>query len=214
MSEQELYQPSPVLQQTVGGWHQEFMTHQIQKPPELSQQDTSMAFGALGINNFGSINSYPLAGLTPMSEMYHQPTLFQGDQFDDAAFERAFAAASSDILESEAAGEQLQNSELLMEEPLEHQAASRIGADAIPEEMQREGQEAHEDEDALARTAGQLLNSVRDNQSQKFQESNFLALMRQLRDREVRVEGDKIVGTDSQKVESQKNAEVDIPLYA
>ena len=68
--------------------------------------------------------------------------------------------------------------------------------------------------ETLARTAGQLLNSVRDDQSQKFQESNFLALMRQLRDREVRVEGDKIVGTDPQKVESQMNAEVDIPLYA
>lgn len=49
------------------------------------------------------------------------------------------------------------------------------------------------DADELAKTAGQLLDSLKHEQSQKFQQSNFLALMRQLRDKEVRVEGDKMV---------------------
>lgn len=49
------------------------------------------------------------------------------------------------------------------------------------------------DPDELAKTAGQLLDSLKHEQSQKFQQSSFLALMRQLRDKEVRVEGDKMV---------------------
>ena len=47
--------------------------------------------------------------------------------------------------------------------------------------------------DELARTAGQLLDNLKDEQSEKFQQSSFLALMRQLRDKEVRIEGDQIV---------------------
>ena len=50
-----------------------------------------------------------------------------------------------------------------------------------------------DDADALAETATQLLENVKDDTSSKFQQSNFLTLMRQLRDREVHVEGDKLV---------------------
>ena len=50
-----------------------------------------------------------------------------------------------------------------------------------------------DDADALAETATQLLENVKDDTSSKFQRSNFLTLMRQLRDREVHVEGDKLV---------------------
>ncbi|KAL9116344.1 MAG: hypothetical protein Q9187_007132 [Circinaria calcarea] len=58
------------------------------------------------------------------------------------------------------------------------------------EQSDRQGEA---DADELAKTAGQLLDSLKDERSQKFQQSNFLALMRQLRDKEVRVEGDKMV---------------------
>ena len=55
--------------------------------------------------------------------------------------------------------------------------------------------QAQPDVDAeLAHTAGVLLDTVADNQSEKFQQSSFLALMRQFRDHEVKVEGDKVVG--------------------
>ena len=73
---------------------------------------------------------------------------------------------------------------------------SRIGSDRILDDAQkRMGEEGNEADDGeeLARTAGQLLENVKGDQSQKFQESNFLSLMRQLRDKEVRVEGDKLV---------------------
>lgn len=73
--------------------------------------------------------------------------------------------------------------------------AQPIGSDKIASEAHIEHQEQLErsDEDELARTAGELLSNVQHDQSQKFKSSNFLSLMRQLRDREVRVEGDKIV---------------------
>jgi uncharacterized protein YjgD (DUF1641 family) len=57
-------------------------------------------------------------------------------------------------------------------------------------EEQSESVNQQGDDEELAKTAGQLLESVSDNTSKKFQESSFFALMRQLRDHEVRVEGD------------------------
>lgn len=53
------------------------------------------------------------------------------------------------------------------------------------------------DDDEMAATAGRLLEGVADNTSEKFQNSQFLGLMRRLRDREVRVEEDKIVEVDA-----------------
>jgi len=64
---------------------------------------------------------------------------------------------------------------------------------AVEEPLKREEADRDKDSDDLSRTAGDLLTSLQDNQSQKFRESNFLALMRRLRDREVKVEGDGLV---------------------
>ena len=58
---------------------------------------------------------------------------------------------------------------------------------------QEQAQQTYDDADDLAVTAGQLLESVADNRSAKFQNSKFLELMRKLRDKEARVEGDQIV---------------------
>ena len=69
------------------------------------------------------------------------------------------------------------------------QARSRPTADS----QDTKPHDADVDADELAQTAGQLLSSVSNNTTQKFQDSAFLALMRRLRDREVRVEGDRMV---------------------
>lgn len=75
-----------------------------------------------------------------------------------------------------------------------------IGSDLILEEVEskvngkgKQPEGSLDEGDELARTAGTLLENVQHDQSQKFKQSNFLSLMRQLRDREVRVEGDKLV---------------------
>ena len=63
-----------------------------------------------------------------------------------------------------------------------------------------ESQHGGHDADGLARTAGELLDKVKHDSNPKFQNSSFLSLMRQLRDREVHVEGDKIVNVSRQFV--------------
>ncbi len=74
----------------------------------------------------------------------------------------------------------------------------RIGSDAIPyKEQKLQGvEENNRDADELARTAGQLLNSVQHDTSDKFQNSQFLSLMRKIRDGEVRVQGEEFRETN------------------
>ncbi|KAK5674216.1 hypothetical protein LTS10_013053 [Elasticomyces elasticus] len=61
------------------------------------------------------------------------------------------------------------------------------------EEAMNQDVQSRAEADALAATAEELLSKVQDNQSDKFRNSQFLSLMRKLRDREVKVEGDKMV---------------------
>lgn len=71
-----------------------------------------------------------------------------------------------------------------------------------PFERTSESQQEVHDADGLARTAGELLDKVKHESNPKFRNSNFLSLMRQLRDREVHVEGDKIVNVSSHFMKS------------
>lgn len=70
-----------------------------------------------------------------------------------------------------------------------------IGSDRISKTnfQEKEEQSEMDENDELARTAGELLDNVAHHKDQKFQDSNFLSLMRQLRDREVKVKGETIV---------------------
>ena len=123
--------------------------------------------------------------------------------YDEAAFEQAFQDAKSAI--------ELQHKDVQLDQDLYRTAEAgaklkspgvdnrlddkHIGSDRSLDEVE-EKEDTHNDEtdaDELARTAGQLLENVKGDQSQKFQESSFLSLMRQLRDKEIRVEGDKLV---------------------
>jgi hypothetical protein len=79
--------------------------------------------------------------------------------------------------------------------PLPQQAAKQP-------EQQKEEQPLRNDDDEMAETAGRLLERVADNTSEKFQNSQFLELMRRLRDREVRVDGDKMVDVSSEQTTS------------
>ncbi|KAK9314220.1 hypothetical protein V1524DRAFT_433839 [Lipomyces starkeyi] len=60
-------------------------------------------------------------------------------------------------------------------------------------EQTKEGIDQQEDDDGLAAIASELLESLKSNQTQKFKDSTFLALMRRLRDKEVVVQGNKMV---------------------
>jgi hypothetical protein len=143
------------------------------------------------------------------------------EAFDEEAFARAFEeAAQAEMANKEAERQQESNQQesnqaqhenvelgqdIMINESAERLLATTeeglldqepIGADTIQDPATQDPKVALEENnpDALARTAGQLLDSVRHDQSAKFQNSQFLELMRQFRDKEATVQGDRIVG--------------------
>ncbi|KKY25728.1 putative peroxin 20 [Phaeomoniella chlamydospora] len=198
-------QPGPA------GWHSEFMKQQqVRQSPSLATSSQSYSAPQYGFDN--SI-AMPLDGFTqnqyvPQEELQNaQQQLNQPESvMDDAAFEEAFAQAESEHL-----NEMYRNAGAV-EEMLEHKSKevveamdtseqdqvnmsdqTPIGSDLIlerPEPTNETQQRAEADE--LARTAGDLLNALKHEQSGKFQQSQFLSLMRRIRDREVEVQGDDL----------------------
>jgi hypothetical protein len=181
---------------------------QPQMQEGLGSQYSPMMAGGLGMR--AGMQPQFMGGManSQLKQEPQQPV----EAFDEVAFARAFEdAANAEVakeMESQSqeqdvsqAAQEVQLNEsaerfmsaspaLEVQAPIPVQA--RIGADLIHNPSESPEPQP-EDPDALARTAGQLLESVRSNTSQKFQNSQFLQLMRQLRDREVQVEGDKIV---------------------
>lgn len=146
------------------------------------------------------------------------------EQFDEAAFERAFDMAKEDMMADVAPVSAVDDAQMNQEvesmsaakaeesHQLNQQDVEQSLSDlhhpldsnehALPEGMIREEhkepeQNTRNDDDALAATAQELLEKVENNQTDKFRNSQFLGLMRRLRDREVKVEGDKMVETVS-----------------
>jgi hypothetical protein len=133
-------------------------------------------------------------------QLQHHPA----EAFDEEAFARAFDEAAKSELEGLT---QYQDNHELGQDILINESAERflaseinsipnqapIGADTIHDPTTEDP--ASQDPDALSRTAAQLLESVRHDHSEKFQNSQFLELMRQFRDKEATVEGDRIVGS-------------------
>lgn len=119
------------------------------------------------------------------------------ETFDEAAFEAAFEQARAEVERQEnatATQQVVRESEMLQTDtnsPPEQTQKIRIGSDLILHDSRSDAQERRDDADELAKTAGQLLDSVSHEQSEKFKNSSFLALMRRIRDREVHIEGDE-----------------------
>ncbi|THY36463.1 hypothetical protein D6D01_00445 [Aureobasidium pullulans] len=84
----------------------------------------------------------------------------------------------------------------LYEASLDEQSLENVPSQQTEQERQEQRDLDRQNDDELAQTAANLLERVSENQSSKFKNSAFLGLMRQLADREVRVEGDKMVPTN------------------
>lgn len=144
-----------------------------------------------GNTNYGIYNN-ALNGFTQSDVPFTIAQQRQPD-LDQAYMERAFEEVSveqAELLESSPPISPAHDSA-----EMRPTGEARIGSDTILEEGAQESQNKNDQENSeeLARTAGQLLDNVKHDQSQKFQNSSFLSLMRQIRDREVHVEGDKLV---------------------
>lgn len=200
------------------GRHPEFSRQKshILAPYEIQRKlQSSGTFGRVNQTNhnllyqsYNPVNPYPTQTLQN-TEPNHQAR----DSFDDDAFQLAFDAAEQSVTDSA--------TYVQRESPARTQNASensnpKISARGSEILSSRENQERSNgslestsesqhgvhDADGLARTAGELLDKVKHESNPKFQKSSFLSLMRQLRDREVHVEGDKIVMVSSHKFAS------------
>ncbi|KAF7959185.1 hypothetical protein EAE96_002700 [Botrytis aclada] len=196
------------------GWHQEFA--QSHGAPGIIAQGNQ---AIMAMNRPSMMN----AGYNPMPRVLMQQSQLSSasqslvesnEVFDDAAFARAFEQAANaeseraqqQELESQAASVQHEETHVLdqihvtKEAELELDRAEKqllgqtlLGADTIQDPATATSEQNIHAPDALSRTAGELLSSVSNNQSEKFQNSQFLQLMRQFRDKEVTVEGDEVV---------------------
>jgi len=165
------------------------------------------------------------------------------EQFDEAAFDRAFDMAREDMMadvEQEQGQEQPMQEDQDLESMIERveaatqQEATNMLNDVAQEDERywrpedtihgsdvehrplyepihdeqraaQDEQRQNHDDDQLAATAQELLEKVSHDQSDKFKNSQFLSLMRKLRDREVRVEGDQMVETTAASASSTTN---------
>lgn len=170
--------------------HQQAATH-----PEQAQQMANRAFQP------GFAPSYPMYNASMNTHQVPQqaPAMNSApiEQFDESAFEAAFEQARADMQEQHDVEATTETETLAHEEVTQLESVTqvheeiRIGSDLIPQTDPQDQLTQTRDADALAQTAGHLLDNLRDEQDQKFQQSNFLALMRRIRDREVQVEGDE-----------------------
>ncbi|KGQ00929.1 hypothetical protein PAAG_12400 [Paracoccidioides lutzii Pb01] len=173
---------------SASGWQNDFMRQAHPKPqsqtPATQTSQMPLRYGpVMGVMGFGGMSSHHSVYQDPYQS--HVQEHKEQFVFDESAFEAAFAEARAEVELQEQKSQEEGTTE-----PLEIQQTIRIGSDTI-----RPPVEGTNESDELAKTAGQLLDSVSHDQSQKFKESNFLALMRQLRDREVVVDGDEFLPT-------------------
>jgi hypothetical protein len=180
---------------------------------------SSSAFGAMNMYEQSYGDMGPAAygpglgmGYMPMQQpqlephrMAHAPQM----AFDAEAFERAFDAASAEMQTREEEVQGLTRQAEVVDFAMKdsHVATFEINKARLdqtiisPESAVNQDQEQRKDQqnpgqqnpDSLAQTAGQLLDSVSHDTSEKFAQSSFLALMRRLRDREVVVEGENFI---------------------
>ncbi|KJA20716.1 hypothetical protein HYPSUDRAFT_42780 [Hypholoma sublateritium FD-334 SS-4] len=189
-----------VNQAPVAAWAADFLQNQPLQAPVMTQQshqaqtnmdvqiDTQLQHASAGLSPTGGMqyhsaltnfrmNSMPT--FMPQSPIQHTIQQQPANISKRISWDREFNAQEMHMASTSSAVLQEQHQE--------------------PEPMS-----AHE-ADELARTAGLLLENVKHEQNPKFQKSAFLGLMKQLRDGEVIVDGNKMVESDG-RTSSQANA--------
>ncbi|KAF3188383.1 hypothetical protein TWF225_003364 [Orbilia oligospora] len=188
----QLSTPPPSLQihnkPAVTGWGAEFLS-QLSIPPaqqSIPQQNAPVA--SSGFMPMNGINASYLPMATSSYEPLQSNHVDTKTSYTDAEFDQMFEEAAtlhSDIVDfpqREAPNPLLlQNTNPILQ------------SDDVKEDVKEEQDQSLADADELARTAGQLVDTLSQDTSRKFQESQFVALMRKLRDKTVKVEDGKMV---------------------
>ncbi|KAJ9606250.1 hypothetical protein H2200_009211 [Cladophialophora chaetospira] len=203
---QQFRTEAPLITSTsVGGWQNEFMRQRSGAGTPIAQGKQAVR-DAPQMTTFQSsaMMNYPqpmyqsyTGGFQQEPQMQQQP-IQRNHQMLDMDFEAAFADALAHAQEMDQERThqieaQLQPDPMDVRQ-LDRQDNIKIGSDALNyvEKQDRPVEPNTRDADELARTAGELLNSVSHDTSEKFQNSQFLQLMRKIRDREVEVQNNDL----------------------
>jgi hypothetical protein len=131
-----------------------------------------------------------------------QRDLPKAGEVADVRLDPTLIARTRNFNANQLSGVHADENNLFHNNPTEQEHQIRIGSDIIPpvdRAATRTMEQSKRDADELARAAGQLLSSVADETSTKFEQSQFLALMRRIRDREVEVQGEEFCETSKNK---------------
>ncbi|KAK5090677.1 hypothetical protein LTR05_000852 [Lithohypha guttulata] len=192
---------APLMRTTPGGWQQEFMRQRPglssvaqQKQSEITSQTPDQSYLPF------------LGGSTymPHQSLQNKQSAFSGvqaqdPQFNEEDFEKAFQDAFQEMRDSEVQStiaetqattdESLLDNEDTLDSVIHEPSVAKIGSDAIQytaTENRTQDQDSRDASD-LARVAGQLVQNISHETDEKFRNSQFLDLMRRIRDREVEV---------------------------
>lgn len=175
------------------------------------------SFAPTTYGGFGGSMQYAQAPEQPMTADFAQMAT---NQIDDEAFERAFGeiegatendqdfnAAMNDWMqrhgpaaEAQAAEVNANLEQLAEEQALRDQQTSAPTVDLQAEAERQAEQEAiskRREQEELVRAASDIIDSVKDNQSEKFKKSSFIDLMRRIRAKEVVLEANALVDSES-----------------
>lgn len=196
-------QAAPLIKTAPGGWQQEF-TRQNQNMSLIAQQKQPET----APYNMLHTNAPFLGGAAyaPQPSLLNQQMpagQVEGSRFSEADFEKAFQDVSQEMnQEMQSSDVQITEAghDLALEEPIDdipdtlnqviHETPeAKIGSDAIEytETKDRTVDQDARDANDLARVAGQLVQNVSHETNEKFRNSQFLDLMRRIRDREIEV---------------------------
>ena len=172
IQQQHQHQNQQQNQGTKSDWHQQYMQQQQQQPNTLQHQSN---FQQMTPNY--AMGSYQMRNTaTTMTPMFHNQTEHQQQhklEEEQRAFEKQF-----DMIEK-----QLQNESVTTEE--------NTNQDEAKEEFARIARKAE--------TSMKTIDSHDSEMNEKFQNSQFLKLMSSIGNRQVELEGDKLVTSDSKE---------------
>jgi hypothetical protein len=218
---QQFRTEAPLIKSSpLGGWQNEFLRQRSNASTPISQgkqavrdlpQMNNNMFQASMVNySQASYQSYTGGGFQQQEPQMQHPGMGQELQISDVHFEAAFADALAHAQEMDQDRAHQIEAQLHEEPPADTQQETqreniKIGSDAFHyvDKHERTAEPNARDADELARTAGELLNSVSHDTSEKFQNSQFLQLMRKIRDREVEVKNDDLHETSTGRPASE-----------
>ncbi|CCU75577.1 unnamed protein product [Blumeria hordei] len=154
-------------------------------------------FRSMGLSsNYG----FNYGAMSRENNTLHHQTMEKSYEAEE--FARAFDEVALSYSQTTLESHQENEAETCLDEPMDestertlsledniHLTQARIGADIVDDEKLSDEEESN----CLSIIASKLLNSLNHEQSSKFQNSQFLDLMRQFRDKEATVEGGKVI---------------------